>query len=219
MPVLSRFYARVRRDPELGPIFNDVVEDWSEHLQRLEDFWSSLMLTSGRYKGNPVAMHVIHAHRIKPHMFAQWLRLWEETTNEMVPAAVARDMQTKAVRIADRLNRAIHGSETSVYAQRSSDAALPEPYRTTRIFDHETVPPALLSQHQTKDGSWSVVRIIEGQIVLHSEGTDGSPAVLDRGHPGFIEPRQPHHLELQGPVRFQIEFFDRDPRPILNMNQ
>lgn len=219
MPVLSNFYERVRRDPWLGPVFNDVVEDWSEHLQRLEDFWSSLMLTSGRYKGNPVAMHVIHAHRIEPQMFVRWLQLWEQTTNEMVSADVARDMQAKAARIAERLNRAMHGPDASVSAQCSSGAGLAKPYRTTPIFNHETVPSVLLSRHQTKDGSWAVVRIAEGQIVLHFEGIDGSTAVLDRQRPGFIEPLQRHHLELQGPVRFQLEFFDRDPRPNHNMNQ
>lgn len=219
MPVLSRFYALVRRDPELGPVFNEVVADWTEHLQRLEDFWSSLMLTSGRYKGNPVAMHVIHAHRIQPQMFSRWLQLWEETTNDMVPPAVAQEMQRKATRIADRLNRAMYGSEAVIGARWPSDAAVTEPYRRTRIFDQVTVPPALLSQHQTKDGAWAVVRIMDGQVVLHFEGAAIQPIVLDPQNPGFIEPRRPHHLELQGPVRFQLEFFDRDPRPNLNLNQ
>lgn len=219
MPVLSRFYTRVRCDPNLGPVFNTAVEDWTEHLQRLEDFWSSLMLTSGRYKGNPLAMHVAHAHQIEPHMFRRWLQLWEETTNEMVPADVARDMQTKAARIADRLIRAMHGPEAVIAARWPSDDEPLEPYRRTTIFDHETVPLALLSRHETRDGAWTIIRVVEGQIVLSSEGTAASPIVLSRRRPGFVEPRQSHHLELSGPVRFQLEFFDRDPRPILNMKQ
>ncbi|MCO5734318.1 group III truncated hemoglobin [Rhizobium sp. SSA_523] len=121
MLVLSRFYAKARRDAELGPVFNDAVKDWSEHLQRLEDFWSSLMLTTGRYKGNPVAMHLIHADRIEPHMFVRWLKLWEETTNELVSADVAWEMQTKAARIAERLNTAMHGPEAVIVARRPED--------------------------------------------------------------------------------------------------
>ena len=46
--LLDRFYARVRADAALGPVFNDAVEDWDRHLATLADFWSSVMLTTGR---------------------------------------------------------------------------------------------------------------------------------------------------------------------------
>ena len=46
--VIGAFYARVREDDALGPVFNGAVADWDEHLERLGDFWSSVMLTSGR---------------------------------------------------------------------------------------------------------------------------------------------------------------------------
>jgi len=101
--LLSVFYARVRKDPELGPVFNGAVDDWDEHLARLEDFWSSLMLTTGRYKGNPLAMHALHVDAIKPAMFDRWLDIWTQTTNEMLPPSVANVMQIKAHRIAERL--------------------------------------------------------------------------------------------------------------------
>lgn len=180
MPVLNRFYGRVRHDPDLGPIFNSVVEDWAEHLQRLEDFWSSLMLTSGRYKGNPVAMHVIHAHQIEPHMFARWLKLWEETTNDMVPADAAQEMQAKATRIADRLNRAMHGPDAVIAARWPTDSLLLEPYRKTKVFDNETVPSALLSNHETKDGTWAIVRILVGRILLNCEGETHRSKILNQ---------------------------------------
>ena len=40
------FYARVRADPLIGPVFNNAVDDWDDHLRRLVAFWSSVMLTS-----------------------------------------------------------------------------------------------------------------------------------------------------------------------------
>ncbi|GGN52418.1 hypothetical protein GCM10011349_25940 [Novosphingobium indicum] len=53
--LVEAFYARVRVDEELGPLFNDAIADWPEHLEKLCAFWSSVMLTTGRYKGQPVA--------------------------------------------------------------------------------------------------------------------------------------------------------------------
>lgn len=105
--LLTRFYERVRRDTQLGPVFNDAIHDWDEHLDRLEDFWSSVMLASGRYKGTPVAMHLMHADRITPGMFSRWLALWDQTTGELLPEEVAKTAQAKARRIAESLQLAI----------------------------------------------------------------------------------------------------------------
>jgi len=106
--LLERFYARVRADAELGPVFNEAVGDWDHHLGTLADFWSSVMLTSGRYKGNPMAVHLRHAARIPSEMFGRWLSIWTETTDEMMSPAVATVMQAKAARIAQSLDAAIH---------------------------------------------------------------------------------------------------------------
>lgn len=114
LPRLLRcFYERIRCDAELGPIFNDTVHDWPEHLDRLADFWSSVMLGSGRYKGNPVVMHLMHAHRIAPSMFSRWLELWEQTTSELLPNDVAKTAQVKARRIAENLQLAICNRRSS----------------------------------------------------------------------------------------------------------
>ena len=82
--LVHAFYARVREDAELGPIFNDAIADWPEHLARLTAFWSSVMLTSGRYKGQPVPAHMKHRSRITPALFDRWLALWGETARELV---------------------------------------------------------------------------------------------------------------------------------------
>ncbi len=105
--LLARFYDKVRRDSDLGPLFDDAVHDWPGHLDRLGEFWSSVMLASGRYKGNPVAVHLPHARRITPEMFERWLALWAETTSEMLPGAVAAAMQARARRIAETLQAAL----------------------------------------------------------------------------------------------------------------
>lgn len=106
-PLVERFYARVRADPLLGPVFAAAVPDWNDHHARLTDFWSSVMLTTGRYKGNPVALHMGHADAMTPDRFARWLELWCQTSSEMLPPAAALAVQAKAERIAESLTLAI----------------------------------------------------------------------------------------------------------------
>lgn len=101
------FYARVRTDPELGPIFNDAIGDWPEHLEKLTAFWSSVMLTSGRYKGNPMMAHLKHIRRITPALFDRWLALWARTTNDVMSPVAAAALQEKAQRISESLQYAM----------------------------------------------------------------------------------------------------------------
>ena len=105
--LVDDFYARVRCDPLIGPVFDDAIADWPRHLETLARFWSSVMLTTGRYKGSPVARHLDHAERITPAMFTRWLDLWAQTTAELLPPKDAAAMQDKAQRIAESLQLAI----------------------------------------------------------------------------------------------------------------
>jgi hemoglobin len=105
--LVDAFYARVRQDELIGPLFNDVVHDWPDHLERLHAFWSSIMLTSGRYKGRPLPAHLQHADRINGHSFARWLEIWGETSSELFEPSAAAALQEKAARIAESLHLGI----------------------------------------------------------------------------------------------------------------
>lgn len=48
----------------------------------MHDFWSSVMLASGRYKGNPVAVHQ-RIDGLKIGLFDRWLDLFGQTCDEM----------------------------------------------------------------------------------------------------------------------------------------
>lgn len=101
--LVDRFYAKVREDRVLGPVFNGAVADWPEHLEKLAAFWSSVMLTSGRYKGNPMMAHLQHVAVIRPEMFDRWLGLWRETASEILDEHGAAGVIVKAERIAESL--------------------------------------------------------------------------------------------------------------------
>ena len=103
--LVTRFYARVRNDPEIGPVFASAVHDWDDHLEKLAAFWASVMLGAGRYKGSPMAAHMKHA--LAPAMFDRWLALWAETTAESFAPAPAAALQAKAARIAQSLQLAL----------------------------------------------------------------------------------------------------------------
>jgi hemoglobin len=103
---VHRFYAKVRADPTLGPIFDRVIEDWEPHLEKMCDFWSSVLLMSGRFKGAPMVAHA-RIPGIGPAHFARWLELFGETAAETCPPAAAELFVTKAEMIAQSLQLGI----------------------------------------------------------------------------------------------------------------
>ena len=99
------FYAKVRADDLLGPVFAVRIADWAPHLERMCRFWSAVALMSGRYHGNPMEKHlplpVDAAH------FDRWLALFEETAGEMCPPRAAAHFIERAHRIAESLELGI----------------------------------------------------------------------------------------------------------------
>jgi hemoglobin len=99
--LVDRFYERVRRDPELGPIFNAAVYDWDEHKRLLTSFWASVALRASSYRGNPMAAH--RSHPIRAEHFDRWLTLWRETCAEELDEVHAAQMLEYAQRIGQSL--------------------------------------------------------------------------------------------------------------------
>lgn len=100
--LVHTFYARVRQDRELGPIFEDAIDDWDEHLAKLCDFWSSVTLMTGRFKGSPMAAHV-RTSAIRPEHFARWLALFRQTAIEVCPPDAAALFVGKSQMIGESL--------------------------------------------------------------------------------------------------------------------
>lgn len=84
----------------MGPIFKDKLgDDWEPHLLRMMDFWSSLMLTTGRYSGRPLRLHFA-LKTVVPADFDIWLRLFEETALSIGGENFAAAFMDKAGRVA-----------------------------------------------------------------------------------------------------------------------
>lgn len=103
--LVDRFYAKVRQDDEIGPIFNAIVGDWPHHLAKLKDFWSSAMLRTGRYKGHPMMKHL--QLPLDPIHFHRWLTLFAETAYETLSPIHAVEIIEKSHRIAENFQAGI----------------------------------------------------------------------------------------------------------------
>lgn len=114
------FYAKIRSDSELGPIFARAIPgDWGPHLATMRDFWSSLTLTSGRYKGNPLAVHR-GIEGIKPQLFDRWLALFAETCGALFTPDLAAAFVDRATRIAESFKLGLFYRPDRVWPPRTS---------------------------------------------------------------------------------------------------
>jgi len=108
--LVETFYARVRADADLGPIFEKEIGDtWAPHLARMKDFWASVALNAGRYTGKPVPAHQKLTGVDAAH-FQTWLSLFRQTLEDTAPTAEAVPyFMERAERIASSLQLAMFG--------------------------------------------------------------------------------------------------------------
>lgn len=99
--LVTSFYADVRADPLLAPVFAAVVDDWTPHLAQMCAFWSSVVLMTGRYHGRPMEKHL--PLPIGAAHFDRWLALFETAARRECPPAAAELFIERAHRIAESL--------------------------------------------------------------------------------------------------------------------
>jgi len=104
--LVNAFYAKVRKDALLGPIFNGhIAEDqWPAHLEKLSRFWESNLFGVTGFRANPRAKHLavdhnLH-HTIEPKHFETWLQLWFQTIDQLYSGPVAEQAKSMAMSMA-----------------------------------------------------------------------------------------------------------------------
>ncbi len=100
--VVAAFYAQVRVDPTLGPVFAAHVTDWPAHEAKIERFWRNAILSERVYDGNPMAVHMA-AHEVKGGHFDIWLTLFDRVVTAELPHGVA----TRWSHLAHRIGRGL----------------------------------------------------------------------------------------------------------------
>jgi hemoglobin len=101
--LVDGFYAAVRRDDVLGPIFDDIARtDWAVHLPKMYDFWETVLFGRSAFRGNPLAVHLDLARRapLTGREFGRWLALFDAQVAASFDGPLADEARRRAARIA-----------------------------------------------------------------------------------------------------------------------
>ena len=104
--LVREFYVRVRDDAMLGPVFAAKIDDWEPHLEKMTDFWCSVILKTGTYQGRPVPAHLKLKEAVESD-FEIWLGLFRETARDLCAPDLAAVFIDRAERIAKSLSLAM----------------------------------------------------------------------------------------------------------------
>lgn len=97
--LVNQFYDKVRQDELLAPVFNSMIKDnWESHLNRMTDFWSTILLYTKTYKDDPMPKH-LPLPVTKEH-FDRWLDLFNQTLDELFEGSIADTAKKRAENIA-----------------------------------------------------------------------------------------------------------------------
>ncbi|MFD2517667.1 group III truncated hemoglobin [Salinimicrobium flavum] len=105
--LVSSFYARVRKNPEIGHFFNEVIDDWPSHLEKLTDFWETNLFMVSKFRGNPMRAHKEvdsqFNHSIEQKHFGEWLNMWFQTIDELFEGERANIAKNRARNMAGNI--------------------------------------------------------------------------------------------------------------------
>src|SRR6185312_14956921 len=112
--LVERFYAKVRCDAVLAPIFESALAGrWDEHVAMMREFWCSALRVKRDYRGDMLAAHQ-RLGRLPRSLFPRWLALFQQTVDEHFIEAPAKIVWDRALKTARNLESALaHDGKTS----------------------------------------------------------------------------------------------------------
>ena len=117
--LVNTFYERVQHDDVLGPIFNNVVKDWSAHLPKMYNFWSTALFYEPGYSGNAVAKHIEVDHRfpLGQKEYARWPELWFATVDSLFEGPNAEAAKKRATLMLQLIHLKVDASHDPGFIQ------------------------------------------------------------------------------------------------------
>ena len=96
--LLDIFYAKVKQDPLLGPVFKSRIPtetDWPAHMDILYQFWESVLFGATAFRGNPFPKHI--GLGINATHFDRWIELFHTTIDELFTGKIAEEAKQKSL--------------------------------------------------------------------------------------------------------------------------
>jgi tellurite methyltransferase len=78
--------------------------------------------------------------------------------------------------------------------------------RTTTTWDERTMPGALRRSHRVASGTWGRLRVEVGSLRFVARTDPITDVIVESELAQAIPPDVQHHIEPQGPTRFDIDF-------------
>lgn len=98
--LVDDFYGRIRANELLAPIFEGVIgNNWERHLQRMYDFWQTILLEAPAYSGSPFLKHA--KLPIAKEHFDTWIALWYQTIDDHFTGEKAEEAKWRAARMSE----------------------------------------------------------------------------------------------------------------------
>ncbi|MBS2020522.1 MAG: group III truncated hemoglobin [Deltaproteobacteria bacterium] len=100
--LVHAFYETTRRDPLLGGLFERrLAGRWEEHMERMTQFWMTVLFAVPLYAGRPLERH--QGLPLGKEHFAQWLELWDAQITARYAGERADAARRAARRMATRM--------------------------------------------------------------------------------------------------------------------
>lgn len=101
--LVHQFYDKIRSDEEIGFYFNEIIQDWDSHLEKLIDFWETNLFGIRKYKGNPIIVHnKVDEHfqgQVTANEFGIWLNYWFQTLDSLFEGQNVEILKDRARRM------------------------------------------------------------------------------------------------------------------------
>lgn len=101
--LINAFYTKVRQNPVIGYIFNDIAKvNWEAHLPKMYSFWGSMLLSEQSYSGNPMNKNIALSKLtvMSEKEFSEWILLFNKTVDELFIGDKAIEAKLRAANIA-----------------------------------------------------------------------------------------------------------------------
>ncbi|QYS88411.1 group III truncated hemoglobin [Flavobacterium columnare] len=97
--LVNSFYDNVKIDTLIGPIFNGAIKDWTPHLNKMYNFWETVLLEVHSYSGAPFPPHA--KMPLEKIHFDRWMFLFKNTVDNLFTGEKANEAKWRADKMAE----------------------------------------------------------------------------------------------------------------------